>query len=173
MIDTATTHDELGGQLKLNRDYVSTDEQLLLSFVFSDLTLKRLAHVFFSQYDLTDAQWDVLMTLWDYRNEGIHQFEVASILLVNRASVGGVIDRLVDKRLVQRRQDESDRRANYVGLTPQGKRLVQRVKKPYYALLPKLFAGMNQTDKRQLLALLSTFRRNIGRMTESLAQATS
>ena len=151
-------------EIALNRDFESLDEQVLLSFVFTDLRLTKLSQAFFAAYEMTDAQFNVLMILYDYRDRGIHQFELAEIMVVNRASVGGIIDRLVKQGWVRREQDPIDRRSHYVHITDKGCRVLAQVKAPYYRLIPRAFKGFSAAQKRTFMELLDKFRGNINGM---------
>ncbi len=156
-------------EIALNRDFQSLDEQVLLSFVFTDLRLTKLSQAFFASYEMTDAQFNVLMILYDYRDRGIHQFELAEIMVVNRASVGGIIDRLVKQGWVRREQDPTDRRSNYVHITARGSRVLVKVRAPYYRMVPPVLDGFTAAQKRTFLELLDKFRGNINDMMDASA----
>ena len=46
---------------------------------------------YYSGHGITDAQFNALMILWDYRARALKQHELAELLVVNRASAGGVM----------------------------------------------------------------------------------
>ena len=151
-------------EIALHRDFESLNEQVLLSFVLIDLRLTKLSQAFFASYEMTDAQFNVLMILYDYRDRGIHQFELAEITVVKRASVGGIIDRLVKQGWARREQDPADRRSNYVHITARGGRALAKVRAPYYSMIPRMFNGFTAAQKRTLMELLDKFRGNINGM---------
>lgn len=153
--------EQLRREIALNRDFVSLEEVVLLSFVHTWQHLDRLGKLFFPRFGLSDAQFNVLMILWDYRETGMHQHKLASILMVNRASIGGVIDRMEKQQLVQRQRDPVDRRANYVHITAAGIALLEKIKPVYYGLFHSAFAHLNSNQQRELLQLLAHFRQGI------------
>ncbi|MDO3384995.1 MarR family transcriptional regulator [Gilvimarinus sp. SDUM040013] len=53
--------------------------------------------------------------------------KIAECLGVDRSAITRLLDRLVDKGLVQRQHDDGDRRSVRVYLTPEGKSLAKRV----------------------------------------------
>jgi MarR family 2-MHQ and catechol resistance regulon transcriptional repressor len=64
------------------------------------------------------------------------------------------VDRLEKKGLVARRPATDDRRAKVVELTPEGSRIVETAFGRHAADLEAAMAVLNQTEKRQLHALL-------------------
>jgi DNA-binding MarR family transcriptional regulator len=164
MIRDADSVSSLKHEISLNRDFVSLDEEVFLAFVYTWQRFLRLGSVFFQRYGISDAQFNVLMILWDYRNRALHQHELAEIILVNRASIGALIDRMTATGLVERMQDPEDRRANYVRITTKGAALLKKVKTPYYSNLFQVFAGFSTEHKKALLDYFARFRRNIQRL---------
>lgn len=73
---------------------------------------------------LSVPQFDVISTLTE--REGISQRELAERLYVTKGNVSGLIDRLVEAGLVERRSIPEDRRSHALHLTPAGVVLAQR-----------------------------------------------
>jgi len=69
----------------------------------------------------TRAQWIVLFRLRD--QEGLSQVDLADVLELQPISLVGLLDRLVEHGLVERRSDPRDRRANRLFLTSSGRQL--------------------------------------------------
>src|SRR5271169_572381 len=69
----------------------------------------------------TRAQWIVLFRLRD--QEGLSQVDLADVLELQPISLVGLLDRLVEHGLVERRSDPRDRRANRLFLTASGRQL--------------------------------------------------
>jgi DNA-binding MarR family transcriptional regulator len=70
---------------------------------------------------LSIAQFDLLSTLTE--NEGLSQSEVAARLYVTKGNVSGLVDRLEQSGLVERRAIAGDRRSFALHLTEEGRRL--------------------------------------------------
>ncbi|MGU3540960.1 MarR family winged helix-turn-helix transcriptional regulator [Methylobacterium sp. A54F] len=73
---------------------------------------------------LSIPQFDVLSTLTE--REGLTQQELAARLYVTKGNVSGLIDRLVEAGLVERRAIPGDRRSHALHLTPTGADLAAR-----------------------------------------------
>lgn len=70
----------------------------------------------------TRAQWIVLFRL--RQQEGLTQVDLADVLELQPISLVRLLDRLVDHKLLERKPDPKDRRANRLFLTPKGRKLV-------------------------------------------------
>ncbi len=69
-------------------------------------------------------------------------------------SITTAVDRLEKKGLVQRQLSATDRRLRLVHLTPAGRTLIEEAFKTHEAALETATSGLNDDEKRQLMALL-------------------
>jgi DNA-binding MarR family transcriptional regulator len=70
----------------------------------------------------TRAQWIVLFRL--RQQEGLSQVDLADVLELQPISLVRLLDRLVEAKLLERKPDPADRRANRLFLTAKGRKLV-------------------------------------------------
>ena len=101
---------------------------------------------------MTLAQFDVLMTLW--QTDGITQQELAEWLIVTKANVVGLIDRVSAAGWVERRQDPEDRRVNRLYLTEAGRKLACKAQPGQQALVKNIFGCLTEAELRQMHAFL-------------------
>ena len=128
-------------------------------FVDSLLHLLRIQHkvhrretAYLAQYNLTLPQFDVLVQL--QREQGITQQTLADRLLVTKGNVCGLMDRMVEQGLVERRADPQDRRAYMLYLTAKGKALIQQVLPAQSRLIDEHLGKLSADKQKQLLDLL-------------------
>ncbi len=76
-------------------------------------------------YDLTPVQFAAMKTL--ALHPGIDQASLASLIAYDRTTIGGVVDRLVQKDLVIREVSPTDRRARILQLSQQGQKALREV----------------------------------------------
>jgi DNA-binding MarR family transcriptional regulator len=72
-------------------------------------------------FDLTPIQYAALEAI--YENPGIDQARVAEMIGYDRATIGGVIERLEKKGWLRRLVSEQDRRARELSLTTKGNKI--------------------------------------------------
>lgn len=70
------------------------------------------------------SQCDVLTTLTEA--DGLSQKDLATRLYVTKGNISGLVDRLVEAELVERRPTTADRRSHGIFLTPAGRQIAAR-----------------------------------------------
>lgn len=85
--------------------------------------------------------------------------EVKKKILVSSGGITYVIDRLVAKGLVERRDCPDDRRASYAALTAEGEALIGRIFPAHAACLEHVLSGLGEEEKERATELL----RSLGR----------
>ncbi len=102
-------------------------------------------------YDITPVQFSALDAL--HAQPGADQATVAELIAYDRATIGGVIERLVAKQLVQREINQEDRRARKLVLTKKGLAV-------FVALLPivakaqdEILQGLTAEERKQFMGL--------------------
>jgi DNA-binding MarR family transcriptional regulator len=108
---------------------------------------------------LTRAQWRALVRL--IRQDGITQTELATLLDIERASAGTVIERLEAAGFVTRRREPSDRRVWRVFLTPKGSALVPVMSSRANALYGDIFRDLSREELGNLVRILSKVRERL------------
>lgn len=78
-----------------------------------------LYETFTGQSDLTPRQFGVLLTL--FQAGPLPQTELGNRLHLDRSTLGEMLQRMVERKLVDRRAHERDRRVVEIGLTAAGK----------------------------------------------------
>jgi MarR family transcriptional regulator for hemolysin len=96
-------------------------------------------------YGLTEATWRPLAYLGRL-GEGIRQKELAQALGIEGASLVRLLDGLERRGLIERREEEADRRARGIYLTPAGRELQKRVLGISDAIQQRLLATVRPAD---------------------------
>ena len=159
----------LKAEIALNRDFRDEGEAAFLAMVWTWQRLEALGRAFFPRHGITDAQFNVLMILWDYRDRALRQHQLADLLVVNRASAGGVVARMERAGWIVRATDEADARARLVRLTPAGIAKLREVRGPYYRLLARVFRASDGKALGDQMAYLDTVRSRIAETLGALA----
>ena len=111
-------------------------------------------------YDLTLAQFGVLAQLQAVPD--ISQQMLADWLFVSKGNIVGLLNRLEDRGLVERRPDPEDGRTHVVSLTKQGAALAARVVPEHEELVAECMGLIAPEDQRTLHQLLRTLDRALG-----------
>ena len=163
--------DRLVGEISLNRPFTGLAEASFLSLVWTWQMLEEAGRSFFPRFGITGAQFNVLMILADFHGRAFRQHELAEILVVNRASIGSVLERMERDGWVERTPDPADKRAMLVSLTPAGEAKLAEVKAPYYRLLAEIFREEDERDLRAMILFCDRLRAGIARLEPQAAVA--
>jgi DNA-binding MarR family transcriptional regulator len=109
----------------------------------------------FSQHELDRASFDVLATL--RRSNSEHSLTPAGLMhssMVTSGAISQRLDRLEARGLVTRAPSETDGRGVRVTLTAAGLRLIDAVLPTHIDTEDRLLAGLSETERAQLAALL-------------------
>ncbi|MGR3567011.1 MAG: MarR family winged helix-turn-helix transcriptional regulator [Pseudooceanicola nanhaiensis] len=101
--------------------------------------------------DLTPIQFAALDAL--RAHPGIDQAGLAEAVAKDRATIGGVTDRLEQKGLVTRIVSERDRRARELTLSEAGRRILAAAEPVVTALQHEILPGLNEAEYAQFVAL--------------------
>lgn len=137
--------------------YESTDQLRLRTWVqMAGVTARVQRHIveLLAQHDLTLPQFDVLATL--RYSEGVTQQDLAERMLVTKGNICGLIDRLERSKLVQRRPDPQDARANRLYLTATGKRRIDTILPDHDAAVIQLFSSFSSPQLKTFQDMLSS-----------------
>jgi MarR family transcriptional regulator, temperature-dependent positive regulator of motility len=102
-------------------------------------------------FDLTAVQFATLDAI--DQQPGIDQAGLAATISFDRATIGGVIDRLEQKNLVRRVVSAQDRRARQLHLTPEGKRQLAACRPVVEALQAEILAPLSRAERTAFVAL--------------------
>ena len=102
--------------------------------------------------DITPVQFAALDALLDH--PGIDQASVAALIAADRATIGGVIDRLVAKGLVARMTNNRDRRARELHLTSSGEQAFTTLLPLVRTAQDEVVRGLSDEERDVLMRLL-------------------
>jgi DNA-binding MarR family transcriptional regulator len=111
-----------------------------------------LAEVEDAGFDLTPVQYAALATIKS--NPGLDQVTLAGLIAYDRTTITGVIDRLVQKGLAERRASRRDRRARELEITDAGRKTLRGIAPAVEAAQRLMLRGLTQKEAEELMRLL-------------------
>ncbi|HTK29875.1 MAG TPA: MarR family transcriptional regulator [Vicinamibacterales bacterium] len=111
-----------------------------------------------SRWNLTLPQFEVLAELVRADAGGFTFVELSRLLLVTSGNLTGIVDRLEEQRLVQRRPDVRDRRVIRVALTERGRRVTDQMLPAHAADIEEILSFMPRSALTELSDLLGRLR---------------
>ncbi|MEM7322360.1 MAG: MarR family transcriptional regulator [Actinomycetota bacterium] len=95
------------------------------------------------------------------------QTTLAERMALGRAATGTMIDQLEARGLVERLPDPEDRRVWLIGVTAEGRQLVDRIAAIDHAVRDDLRAGISREDRQHLAAVLVQLQENMTGRTQA------
>ena len=132
-----------------------------LGFLMHDVSRLRrgVFDDFMKPVGLTRSQWWILAHL--ARHDGMIQSDLANVLDIGKAALGGLIDRLEASKFIERRPDESDRRVKRIYLTTKGSQMIVEIKVRSHEMSERILAGLDVDARHKLVDMLSLVKRNL------------
>ena len=103
-------------------------------------------------YDLTPVQYSALTAICD--RPGLDQATLANHIAYDRVTIGGVVDRLVQKKFVRREISATDRRARELYLTESGAKVLEEVRPIVRDTQELLLQGLEPDERVTFLRML-------------------
>lgn len=132
-----------------------------LGFLMHDVS--RMRRVVFDDFvkplGVTRSQWWILAYL--SRHDGMIQSDLADVLELGKAALGGLIDRLEASALIERRSDATDRRVKRVYLTAKGNQTVREMRDLSHEMSERILNGLDHQDRLKLADMLMLVKQNL------------
>ncbi|MBN1126197.1 MAG: MarR family transcriptional regulator [Sedimentisphaerales bacterium] len=150
----------LARELGLRKPFASREHEALLNIYFTSTCMKKQAVRFLEPYALTDVQLNLLMLLkyQSVSDQGLTQAQLSNMMLVNRANITSLVNRLERDGLVKRTTDPEDRRYNNILLTAKARRVLERVEPEYASKVRDVIAVLKPAEQKKLIQMLEKIR---------------
>jgi MarR family transcriptional regulator, lower aerobic nicotinate degradation pathway regulator len=105
-----------------------------------------------AEFDVTPVQYSALLAVRNH--PGIDQTSLMKIIAFDRSTIGDVVKRLENKRLIRRATSDADRRTKILSITPSGRHLLSKVKKAVDAAQDKIIAPLSREERREFMRMM-------------------
>jgi DNA-binding MarR family transcriptional regulator len=129
-------------------------------------TVKRLYHLmgqYFNTilrpYGLASSQWYVLYAM--SQSAQITQKELQAAMQIESATLTAMVDALVRKGWIERRQSPRDRRVKELHFTAEGKRLWEKLPDPIMAIRARMLQGIALDEEKTARKILDKAIQNL------------
>ena len=150
-------------ELGLKNDFATPAHEALLNIYYTASIMKKRADDFFGQFGLTDVQFNLMNLLYyeSGKEGGLSQAQISDMMLVNRANITSLVDRMEKAELVTRTAHANDRRYNIIKLTSKGKNLYTKVEPHYLKQVKEAMAPLDAAELKRMAGMLEKVRRTL------------
>ena len=103
-------------------------------------------------FDLTPVQYAAMGAI--SAQPGIDQARVAALIAYDRATIGGVLDRLQKKGYVCRSVNPRDRRARELSLSPLGQEVFEALSPVVLDMQTEMLEALDESERTDFIAML-------------------
>jgi len=141
--------------LSVQHEEIRPESTLMCQICLLNSVLERAANRLAEQHGLTLPQWMALGCIGHAGEEGIKHSELGKRLMLSKAPITGVVDRLERGGYVNRTADKIDRRACRIIITPKGEATWKLVRHTLRASAGDFSQCLSETEQQTLVTLLA------------------
>lgn len=149
---------KLARELKKQSAFERPEQEAYLNLIRSAQWLGHDTERLLKQYGLSESTYNALRILRGAGGVGLPSQEIGVRMVARVPDITRLIDRLLEKKLVERTRIERDRRVVLVSITPRGKELLASLDGPIDELSSRQFGHMSRKELDDLNRLLEKAR---------------
>lgn len=115
----------------------------------------------FARYGLSGPKFNVLVHLYMAGDCGLIQSELSKKLLVSRANITGILERLEKEELIVRTSDPADKRVTRVCLSERAASLVHTFLPIHNEYMYKVMSALDMPEKETLIKLAKKLKQGL------------
>lgn len=123
--------------------------------------LEEIHNDFFSGFGISSTKFNLLVILYNSPKEGIMLSEIGEQMLVTKANITGLVDRLEKQGYVKRKRDPKDRRKVIAGITNRGRDFIENTIEEYKKWSKDIMTILSDDEKNNLINCLKKIQNGI------------
>lgn len=152
-------------------DEVPVPGALMCHIMMLSSVIERMANRNVEACGLTFPQWMAIGCVGHAGEEGIPHTELGQRLMLSKAPITGLVDRLERSGYVKRVADPRDRRVSRVVMTPEGEQSWREVRQTLRTHAQDLCSVLEESEQEQLLGLLSRLLKSMADVDPTLSNS--
>lgn len=121
-----------------------------LNVMFTGVWLQQKMGQLLKPFDITEPQYNVLRILRGQNGEAMNLYEIQNRMIQKMSNVSRLIDKLVAKKLVTRRECKENRRRVDIGITQKGLDLLDAIDPAIEPFFNQLSENLTKDEARQM-----------------------
>lgn len=139
------------------------NRELAISYLFKQITIinDKTLNKGFESFDITFTQFKILKYLLYFSDKVITQKDIEKHFGISNPTVTGVLDRLEEKKLLERVEVPTDRRKKAIVITAKGRGLLKETKAIFDRQEELFTKNFSDNDLKQLREYLYKIKNNL------------
>lgn len=111
---------------------------------------------FFRKYEISSSQFNILMIIkHQVPKSGTNQAEIAKKMVVCASNMTKLIDKLQEKKLIEKKMNSENRRNNIITITQKGSDLLDDIWIEYIDFVKKTTNSLDKEEREKLCQIIS------------------
>ena len=145
---------------EIKSSFENERQKAIVNILFTGSWLKNKHAELIKPYDISTQQYNILRILRGAKNEQLTMQTVKSRMLEKSPNTTRLTDRLLSKKLIERKRSENDRRVVYVKITQKGLDLLAELDENEMKDFQVMQKNLSEEEGTQLSNLLDKLRGN-------------
>lgn len=125
-------------------------QRAMLNVMFTGVWLQQKMGQLLKQFDITEPQYNVLRILRGQKGEAMNLYEIQDRMIQKMSNVSRLIDKLVAKKLVTRKESKENRRRVDITITQKGLDLLDKVEPNIAPVLKGMGKSLSKEEATKL-----------------------
>jgi DNA-binding MarR family transcriptional regulator len=146
---------------EIKSTFKSDYHKLLVNIRLTSVRLGESMQCEMKKHGLTSTQYNVLRILRGQNNKAVSIGLIKDRMIDRNSDVSRIIDRLLKKNLIERSENELDRRQKDVRISAQGLVILATIDESHYGVIQKQLGHLSQKEVDSLNTMLDKARENV------------
>jgi DNA-binding MarR family transcriptional regulator len=143
-------------KIKLKENYSDSLEITLPLFLVNNLMLQKISKIELNKYNLTNSEFDVLITTLV---SGDEEYKISPTILYEKllfstGAITKILNKLEDKKLILRIDNEFDKRSKLLQLTPFGKETCEKLFADISSFQESIYSVLTKNEREIFIKAL-------------------
>jgi DNA-binding MarR family transcriptional regulator len=144
-------------EIKQKKLLASPHQRLMVSLIFTGAWTKDITNQYLKQFDLSNEQFNILRILRGSFPNLLTISDIQSRMVDRTSNVGRMIDKLLEKKYLERSTNPNNRRETNIIITQYGLDLLAEIDVEFYKIEEKM-KNLSVEEANQLIDLLDKLR---------------
>jgi DNA-binding MarR family transcriptional regulator len=144
-------------EIKQEKPLASTYQRLIVNLIFTGAWTKDIANKYLKQFDLSNEQYNILRILRGSYPKLMTISDIQSRMVDRTSNVGRMIDKLLEKKYLDRTTNPNNRRESNVVITQNGLDFLAEIDVEFYKIEERM-KSLSVEETNQLIDLLDKLR---------------
>ena len=135
--------------------------QSIINILKTERIMRMVYDRLFEKYDISEPKFFVILLLSTHNEDSMPLIELGRNMMVSRANMTTLIDRMIKEKLVEKHKNIDDKRSIKAHLTPKGKELFDEIKELHMEFSERMTKVLTEDEKLILNNLLKKLQADI------------